>query len=427
MAGNRAGTISVSEALPRLRPGLDFLPSPIADSPGLILRDSFRYTQAVLLIPPSWVPALAFLDGARTELDVQTYMTRASGGRLVLLEDIRRFVDALRGHGFLDSMEFHQLRDARHEEFRKALEREAMHAGTAYAADTEELSLQLRRDFRIVPPEVSPLERRLLGIAAPHASPFGGVSTYSAAYGQLAPDLAEKTFVILGTSHYGAPEKFGLTRKAYRTPLGRAEVDVALVDRLARKAPQAVILEDYCHAVEHSIEFQVVFLQQAVGPGVRILPILCGPLFESFQTGNQPDANPGVAAFIEGLAELAGSEGDRLFWVLGVDMAHIGQRYGDGIAVQAGDGRMTEVSTLDRARIDHVCAGDTEGFVRLVQTNQDQLKWCGYSPFYTFLRAMGHVRPQVRGRMLRYDQWNIDAQSVVSFAAMEFFDNGVAQ
>ena len=30
-------------------------------------------------------------------------------------------------------------------------------------------------------------------------------------------------------------------------------------------------MEDYCHAVEHSIEFQVVMLQHIYGPKVRIL------------------------------------------------------------------------------------------------------------------------------------------------------------
>jgi AmmeMemoRadiSam system protein B len=331
-------------------------------------------------------------------------------------------VDALRGHGFLESAEFHELRNARHEEFRNALQRDPVHAGSAYPADAEELSLQLRRDFRIVPPENSPLHRGLIGIAAPHVSPHGGVDSYGAAYRTLAPELAEKTFVILGTSHYGAPEKFGLTRKAYCTPLGRAEVDVALVDRLVRKAPNAVVLEDYCHSVEHSIEFQVVFLQQAVGANVRILPILCGPLFESLQSGDAPDSNANVAAFVEALADLTATEGDRLFWVLGVDMSHIGARYGDGIAVSAGDARMNEVSTLDHARMERVCAGDTEGFVRLIHARQNELKWCGYSPFYTFLRSMGAVRPKVHGQLLHYEQWNIDAQSVVSFAAMEFFD-----
>ena len=235
-------------------------------------------------------------------------------------------------------------------------------------------------------------------------------------------ELANRTFVILGTSHYGAPEKFGLTRKAYCTPLGNAEVDVDLLERLTRRAPEAVILEDYCHAVEHSIEFQVVFLQQAVGPNIRILPILCGPLWESLQTGQPPDSNPNVARFIEALAEIAGSEGDRLFWVLGVDMAHIGARYGDGIAVTANEGRMRDVAGLDTSRIERVCALDTQGFVRLVQPNQDELKWCGYSPFYVFLRTMEYARPKTQGRLLRYDQWNIDAQSVVSFAALEFLE-----
>jgi AmmeMemoRadiSam system protein B len=301
--------------------------------------------------------------------------------------------------------------------------REPAHAGTAYPADTQGLTRQLREDFQILSSD-GPAEPRLVGIAAPHVSPFGAVASYAAAYRRLSRDLADKTFVILGTSHYGRPERFGLTRKPYRTPLGTAEVDVALVDRLAMKAPEAVIMEDYCHAVEHSIEFQVVFLQHAVAPNIHILPILCGPLFEGLQTGRQPDTNRDIAAFVEALGELIDSEGDRLFWVLGVDMSHIGSRYGDNAAVTAGDGKMREVSARDQERIDCVCAGDTEGFVRLVQTNQDELRWCGYSPIYTFLRSVGAVRPHVRGRMLHYDQWNIDVQSVVSFAAMEFFDNG---
>jgi MEMO1 family protein len=416
-----------NENLPRLRLGLDIIPSPIADSPGLILRDPFRYTSDILLIPPGWIPALAMLDGKRSELELQTFLTRNNGGGFVPRDDIRRFVDTLRNRGFLDSQEFHALRDSRHEEFRNALERPPVHAGTAYPASAEDLSRQLREDFRIAPAGTPSLRHDILGIAAPHVSPSGGIQSYAAAYQRLMPDLANRTFVILGTSHYGIPEKFGLTRKPYITPFGNAEVDVDLMERLARKASDAVIMEDYCHAIEHSIEFQVVFLQHAIGANIRILPILCGPLFENFGTGKQPDSNPRVARFVETLTELADSEGDRLFWVLGVDMAHIGARYGDGIAVVAGEGRMREVSAQDNARLERVCAGDTEGFVQLVQTNRDELKWCGYSPFYVFMRAVGHARPNLRGRLLRYDQWNIDAQSVVSFGALEFFNGVVSE
>ena len=59
---------------------------------------------------------------------------------------------------------------------------------------------------------------------------------------------------------------------------------------------------------------------------------------------------------------------------------------------------------------------DPEGFWSLVQENQDDLKWCGSSPFYTFLKAV----PNLRGSKRRYQQWNIDEQSVVSFAGMSF-------
>jgi hypothetical protein len=51
-----------------------------------------------------------------------------------------------------------------------------------------------------------------------------------------------------------------------------------------------------------------------------------------------------------------------------------------------------------------------------VRENHDDLKWCGSAPFYTFMKAV----PGARGRLHRYEQWNIDPQSVVSFAGMSF-------
>ena len=48
--------------------------------------------------------------------------------------------------------------------------------------------------------------------------------------------------------------------------------------------------------------------------------------------------------------------------------------------------------------------------------NHDDLKWCGSAPFYTFLKSI----PNLRGELLQYEQWNIDEQSVVSFAGMSF-------
>ena len=53
----------------------------------------------------------------------------------------------------------------------------------------------------------------------------------------------------------------------------------------------------------------------------------------------------------------------------------------------------------------------------------DALRWCGTAPLYAFLRV---VRPR-RGELLRYEQWNIDEQSVVSFAALAFTNRDPAK
>ena len=86
--------------LPRLRGGLDIIPSPDGDRPGFVVRDPYRYADAVLFIPAVWAAALAYLDGGHTELDVQEVMTRRLG-RLVFSSDVRAMVDTLQAQGFL--------------------------------------------------------------------------------------------------------------------------------------------------------------------------------------------------------------------------------------------------------------------------------------------------------------------------------------
>jgi hypothetical protein len=74
------------------------------------------------------------------------------------------------------------------------------------------------------------------------------------------------------------------------------------------------------------------------------------------------------------------------------------------------------VAARDRVRNDRVIAGDADGFWDLIQQNRDDLRWCGSSPLYTFLK----VQPELRGTVERYEQWNIDEASVVSFAGISF-------
>ncbi len=391
------------------------MPSPSPEHPGLLIRDPYRFSDAVLIIPPVLIECLQCFDGQQTDLDLRAALVRLTGdletGALQ-----RHLVDTLSQAGFLEDEIFDRMRRQKRREFADGQVREAAHAGSAYPAEAGELRETMARYMSGDGCPSGAVSDGLLGIAAPHVSPEGGWQSYRAAFRRLGPDFRERTFVILGTSHYGEPEKFGLTRKNYATPLGEARSNVRLVDWLAARGGAAIEIEDYCHSFEHTVEFQVVFLQYVMGADVSILPILCGPYARSLQNQGKPEDDDGVRQFLDALGELNDREGERLFWVLGVDMAHMGARYGDRFQAEANRGMMETVGTRDQARITRINAADAAGFWELVRENRDDLKWCGSAPFYTFLKAV----PEARGQLLHYEQWNIDQQSVVSFAGMAF-------
>lgn len=365
-----------------------------------------------LLIPLPLVQALGCFDGEKSALDLRAELVRITG-EIQIGELENHLISVLDQAGFLENETYREMKARREAQFGVESERAPIFAGAAYPDDRPSLVNLLTN--RIGPPEG---DGAIAAIAAPHASPEGAWSCYRAAYRAMPgqEQAKERTFVILGTSHYGSPDRFGLTRKAFTTPFGSAHTNTVLVDELAQKAGSAVKMEDYCHAVEHSIEFQIVFLQHLYGPDVEIVPILCGPFAKSICQGGMPEENPALARFFDALGEIAARESKRLFWILGIDMAHIGRRYGDATRATANAGEMLEVAERDRERIRRIEEGDSAGYWSLVQQNQDDLKWCGASPLYTFLK----VRPQTRAKLLDYQQWQIDPQSVVSFGALEF-------
>ena len=402
----------MSTFLPALRRDLDLMPSPVPERPGLLMRDPMRFADSVLIVPPPLAACLSLFDGRTGMAEAKAVLVRATG-------DVRagavveHLLETLSGAGFLCDDVYAALRGAKERAFAGAPCREPAHAGAAYPEEAATLERTLAGYLAGTAPASAD---GLVGIAAPHVSPEGGWRSYAAAYAALAPQLRDRTFVILGTSHYGTPDLFGVTAKPFRTPAGDAQPAADLVEELCRVGGAAVTAEDYCHAVEHSIEFQVVFLQHLFGPRVRVLPILCGPFARATLQGGLPEDDPGVAAFFAALRAIARRERGRLFFVLAVDLAHVGRRYGDPDPARAHERGMIRVADRDRERLDRIRVGDAAGFWRLVQDGADDLKWCGSSPLYTFLRTVDGVR----GDLLGYEQWNIDDESVVTFAGLRF-------
>jgi MEMO1 family protein len=406
----------LSQTLPQLRFELNFFPSPSQEHPGWLVSDPFRYTQAVLLIPPLLAQCLPLFNGRSTEGDLREALVKLTRD-LDVSEIIETLVETLSAAGFLEDESFARIEATRRAEFTALAVREPAHAGAAYPAEPDALRETMVRylDGAAAAPHAAAADG-LFAIAAPHVSPEGGWQSYRAAYATLRPEHRDRTFVILATSHYGRPERFGLTRKNFRTPVGDAITDQRLVDWLATQGGGAVEMEDFCHSFEHTVELQVIFLQHMLGPGVRILPILVGSFAHSLLEGGVPEKDDDVQRFFDALGELDAREGGKLFWVLGVDMAHMGARYQDPFTATAGEGTMLDVDARDRRRIDAINASDAGAFWEQVREGRDDLKWCGSAPFYTFLKAL----PKSRGELLRYEQWNIDERSVVSFAGMAF-------
>jgi AmmeMemoRadiSam system protein B len=407
-----------------LRYDLDIMPSPLDEQPGLLIRDPMRYSTVTLIVPPALVPGLVCFDGRQDEGDLRATLARATG-QVAVGDAARDMVAALSDAGFLVDARFAAMRDARTAELAALAERPAAHAGSAYPDLPTPLQRTLRRYFDGVPePSGDDADASLpaeapFAIAAPHVSPEGGWRSYVQAYRRLPATLGDRVFVILATSHYGAPDRYGLTRKPFATPLGRAVTETALVDALATAAAGAVSFDEPAGFVEHAAEFQVLFLQHLYGPNVRIVPVLCGAFVGGPRARRRPETNQRVAQFVGALGELAARDA-RLTFVLGVDFAHMGLRYGDGAAAHADVGASVDVAQRDRERLARIAAGDADGFWDLVtERGDDDLKWCGTSPIYTFLRAV----PGVRGHVHGYEQWNIDASSIVSFGALSFSRN----
>lgn len=404
-----------AEPIPALRMDLDFQPSQSEEHPGLVIRDTFHFSDSVLLIPSYLLRFLPYFDGGHTRGELVEAISH-SANRDTALKLEAHLRETLQAAMFLEDDTFLARREEVIENFRNSPIRRASHAGLAYPGTAEEIRAYFESNLRPREHAAEAGRGPALGIAAPHISFEGGWNSYSALASTLRDVPPDSLFVVLGTSHYGEQDRFGITSKVFETPLGETRAEPRFVEALASAAPDAVTLEDYCHSIDHSLEFHILMLQHLIRPDVRVLPILVGRFGNAMTNGGFPDEAEGLSQFFAKLRELAGNPANHTFFLLSVDMAHMGKRYGDAFEAQAFLGEMADVARIDRERIAMLEAGDCRGFWRDVARRDAELKWCGSSTLYTFLQ----IYPQARARLIEYEQWNIDPVSTVSFGTMSF-------
>ena len=103
-------------------------------------------------------------------------------------------------------------------------------------------------------------------------------------------------------------------------------------------------------------------------------------------SGGPPDGNADVRGFIDALHAVIDERRDDVCCIAGVDLSHVGQRFGQNISISPA--LLKQVEAEDRSMMQHVLDQDAERFFRLIQCEKDRRNVCGVPAIYTLLRLM---------------------------------------
>ncbi len=395
---------------PRLRPALDAHPVRLDGRDYIAMRDPEGLLDGPVLLPPGTFAIASLLDGARDLREIQVEYLRRSGGHLLLSDDLRRIVDELDRRWLLESPALQARRDAMEAAFRASPVRPPAHAGTAYPADSEALRRDLAGHLAAASPQdLSGLSPR--GILAPHIDLARGGWCYGWAYAALARRLP-RAVLLLGVAHTAPPAPVILTTKPYLTPLGEVPVDSEAAHWLQERLGDLTTHET-AHRVEHSLEFQALFLQAISGDRPpRVVPLLVSAFEHWVPRDRTPRAVQALEDTAQVLRDLVVERAGEMAVVAGVDFSHVGARFGDREAPSVALGART--SLRDHQVLDAIVRGDADEFWHRAMEDGNRQRIDALSAVYLALRVLAPAT----GRLLRYGQATDPADGIVSFASM---------
>jgi len=257
-------------------------------------------------------------------------------------------------------------------------------AGRFYPGNRARLEAEIRSYF-----DEGTSRVKSFGVVSPHA---GYVYSGKVAGQVFSRVEIPKRVVVMGPNHRGVGGRIAvMSEGTWETPLG----EVSLDNELTAKLMAAIdIAEDdsRAHALEHSLEVQVPFLQ-AIRTDFLLTPITLGGLSLK-QCLTLGDALAGV------IDEL----GEHVLMVASSDMTHYEPD--------------TDARARDREVIDLMLSLDPEGVFRIVQ--EKGITMCGVMPVTAMLRAartLGATEVDLVDYMTSGDTSG-DYSSVVGYAGL---------
>jgi AmmeMemoRadiSam system protein B len=218
-----------------------------------------------------------------------------------------------------------------------------------------------------------------------------------------------------------------LTKKDFDTPLGTVATDREMVERIAaladgqpnkKKGSLDFFVDEFVHRNEHSIEFQVLFLQYLFGgrENFKIVPILCTAFHRHGSgTAASSEIENEVDQFVTALSRTISEKGD-VCCIAGVDLSHIGRRFGQDVSLSPE--LIAGAETEDREMLDHVLKADSEGFIEFIRKEKDRRNVCGVPAIYSLLKVL---KPGSSALLSYGRAEEPDTDSLVTFAGAAFY------
>jgi AmmeMemoRadiSam system protein B len=403
---------------PKLRE-LEAFPIAVSGQRMIGLRDPLNFSSDSIAIPQQYYLMLTLFDGMHSVVDIQAEYMR-TGGELIYREAIEDIISTLDDGLFLDNENFHRKRDEIINDFCKSSIRPATLAGKSYDDSPEDLAAQIEAFFvhEDGPEAITPHKKgsTLKGIIAPHIDFLRGGPCFAWAYKVLAEEADADLFVIFGTVHAPTVEPFVITHKDFETPFGILECERSIVEQVEKNTSTDLMVDEFTHKNEHSIEFQAVFLNYLFRErnDISIVPILCGSFQEILLSGRQPMEDERISEFVTALKTSVADSGKKPCYIAGADLAHVGPRFGDPHPIS--EGFLTLLESDDRRMLERVEEVDADGFFKNIRDDGDRRKICGLPPIYTMLSVMDADS----GKLLKYQYFH-DPAGTVSFASMAFY------
>ena len=295
--------------------------------------------------------------------------------------------------------------------YRNAPARPMLCAGGVYPRQSEALKRELNRYLNVLKPITNnqqPVTSR--GIISPHIDYARGGAVYASAW-QAAANAAQQAdlVIILGTDHQGTGQLFTLTDQHYATPYGVLPTAHVINKDIAQAiGTQRAYTGEMFHASEHSIELPLVWLHHMRdGAAIEVVPIIVGGFWEDMRRRHSPSTNAQVTAFLDAIK--TATQGRNIFVIASGDLSHVGPAF-DGPPLSADD--KLALTQYDQAIMQHIVAGDAEGWFTALAETQNATNVCGLVPVYLALKLLEPARGEITG----YNLCPADAQetSVVS-------------